>query len=199
MKQGQTRKAKLQESVNGIPSVIGRMVTHVQGARKDTLVIETARKIGVLATSSRKPASESERQILSLRAIHAWCAAHFEYVDDPENVEVIQTPNRMLRALKIPLALQTAMWEPIGKVLGGRMPAPKICGDSDEASTLVMSLAAAIGIGPLRFQLGGHWDTVHYAWGAAKVGGKWYDLDILVNKFNTHGDVEPMGHIDIPL
>lgn len=198
MKPGAVKRFKLPDAMDGIRFVLGRMVKMVQEARKDPLVIATARKIAGLSTAGRNVEGDA-RTIQQLKGLHAWCRGNFEYVADPVNVEVIQTPNRMLRELDIPEALQKAMWAPIGKVLGGKMPKPRIMGDSDEAVTLVLSLAAAIGIEPLRIQLGGHDNTVHYAWGAARVKDGWKALDILVEDFGTHAPMDEIDHVEIPM
>lgn len=164
---------------------IGRIIKMIQESKKDPLVISTARKIAMLATTGRKIRTEAERRRYILRGIHAWCRSNFAYVDDPANIEVIQTPNKMLRDLQIPPQLHMAMWKPIAKALGGNMPKPMIAGDSDEATTLVLSLAAAVGFDGLLLRFGGTDNVIHYVWGGIKTD-KFYDIDALHPKFNEH-------------
>lgn len=172
------------------------MIKMIQEAKSDPLVIATARKISAVTTSSRK-AREGERDLLVLKGIHAWCKWHFEYVKDPVNVELIQTPNRMLRELEIPPQLHMLTWKPIAKVLGGKLPKPKMTGDSDESSILGLSLAAAVGIEPLRIMLGGHDGNIHYAWGAAYTANRWWNIDILTPGFNKYPKLEIIDQVDI--
>lgn len=198
LKPGEINRFKLPDSFDGIRFTVGRMVKMIEGARKDPLVIATARKIAALATSRRKM-KDGEKNIWVLKAIHAWCKENFECVEDPVGIELIQTPNRMLRELQIPPQLHMLMWKPIAKALGGKLPPPKMTGDSDESSILGLSLAAAVGIDPLRIRLGGTGGTIHYAWGSASAAGKWWDLDILTPGFNKHPKFDQIENVDVPL
>lgn len=196
---GEVNSIKVPDSAEGVRFTVSRMIKMIQEARKDPLVIATARKISALATSSRK-AREGERDLLVLKGIHAWCKRHFEYVKDPVNIELIQTPNRMLRELEIPPQLHMLMWKPIAKDLGGKLPKPKMTGDSDESTIIGLSLAAAVGIEPLRVRLGGSDGTICYGWGAAKIAGKWWNLDILTPGFNKYPKgMQILEEVDVPL
>lgn len=183
---GEVRRLKVPDGMDGIRFAAGRMVKMIQEAKIDPLVISTARKIAALSTTGRKIRTYAERRLYTLRGIHAWCKRNFQYVDDPANVEVIQTPNRMLRDLQIPSQLHMAMWKPIAKDMGGKLPRPVIVGDSDESAILVLSLAAAVGFDSLFIRLGGTDQTIHYAWGGVKTDGKMYEIDVLHPTFNKH-------------
>jgi hypothetical protein len=195
---GETRHFKLPDAFDGIRFEIGRIVKMIQEAKTDPLVITTARKIAALATTGRKIRTDAERRLYTLRGIHAWCKRNFKYVDDPAHIEVIQTPNRMLRDLQIPPQLHMAMWKPIAKDMGGKLPKPVIVGDSDEAATLALALAAGVGFSGLSIRFGGTDGTVHYAWGGVNLEGKMYDLDILHEKFNKHHS-KFMDQIEVPV
>lgn len=196
---GEVNRLQVPESLEGIRFTAARMAKMIQAGKTDPLVIATARKISAITTSSRK-AREGERDLLVLKGIHAWCKTNFECVKDPVNVELIQTPNRMLRELEIPSQLHMMMWKPIAKVLGGKLPRPKMTGDSDESTILGLALAAAVGIEPLRIRLGGIEGTICYGWGAAKIVGKWWNLDILTPGFNKYPkEMQILEEIDVPL
>lgn len=197
---GSINRFKLPVSDGGaLDFTVGRMSKMIQDAKSDPLVIATARKISAITTSSRK-AREGERDLLVLKGIHAWCKSNFEHVKDPVNIELIQPPNRMLRELEIPPQLHMLMWKPIAKVLGGKLPRPKMTGDSDESTTLALALAAAVGIAPLRIRLGGIDGTICYGWGAAQTAGKWWNLDILTPGFNKYPKgFQIIEEVDVPL
>lgn len=199
LKPGEARRFPIPDSFDGIRFTIGRMVKMIEEARKDPLVIATARKIAALSITSRKPKNDDERNLLILKGIHRWCKENFVYVDDPVGIELIQTPNRMLRELEIPPQLHMLMWKPIAKALGGKLPRPMMTGDSDESATLVLSIAAAVGIRPLRIRLGGTGGTLHYAWGEVEINGKWRSIDILSPRFDTHPPFENLEHLDVPI
>ena len=199
MKYGEIERTKLPDGVDGIKFTVSRMIKMIQEGRKDPLVISTARKISALSTGDRK-FSEVDRAEHQLRGIHAWCRANFSFVRDPVGIELIQTPNRMLRELEIPPQLHKAIWRQMGNVsVISKMPKPKMTGDADEATVISLSLAAAIGIDPLRIRLGGTDGTIHTCWGAAHTGGKWRDLNILEEKFGSRGPVKMLGEIDVPI
>lgn len=199
VKPGETRSTKLPDSFDGIRYTLGRMVKMIQESRKDPLVIGTARKIAALSLPGRKIRKDHPREWWILKGIYGWCKDNFVYVDDPVGIELIQTPNRMLRELEIPPQLQTLMWKPIAKVMGGKMPRPKMTGDSDESATIALALAAAAGIGPLKLCLGGQAGTFYYVWGAAKINGKWLNIDILSEKFDTHPPFENLEDLEVPI
>lgn len=199
VKPGETRVTKFPDSFDGIKYTLGRMVQMIQESRKDPLVISTARKIAALSIPGRKIRGDQTREWWILKGIYGWCKDNFVYVDDPVGIELIQTPNRMLRELQIPPQLQTLMWKPIAKGMGGKMPRPKMTGDSDEAATIALALAAALGIGPLKLCLGGTDGTFHYVWGAAKINGKWRNIDILSDKFDKHPPFGDIDDLDVPI
>jgi hypothetical protein len=204
MEPGAAKHTQFPGSTDGIDFTVGRMVEMIQEARKDPLVIATARKIAALSTSGKKLKGFA-RHLTQLRGIYAWCQGNFEFVNDPVNVELIQTPNRMLRELEIPPQLHKAMWYLVGKEIGGKMPAPKMTGDADEATVISLSLAAAIGIAPLKIRLGGDKDGgIYTCWGAAYAGGakksepaKWWDINILHDKFGSHGATNVIKDIEV--
>lgn len=197
---GETKSTKLpQDGMEAILFTAGRMVKMIQEARADTLVIVQARKIAAISTAGRDLKGE-ERTLQQLRGIHTWCRGNFEYVLDPAGVELIQTPNRMLRELEIPEMLHNAIWDKVESKLGGKKPPPKMTGDADEATVISLALAAAIGIEPLRIRLGGSEGNIYTCWGAAQVGGKWVDFDVLCEEFGSHpGKEVVIRDIDIPM
>lgn len=199
LKPGEVNRFPIPDQFDGIRFTVGRMIKMVQGARSDPLVIATARKIAALSIPGRKAKTDGDREVLILRGIHAWCHENFLYLNDPVNIELIQTPNRMLRELEIPPQLHMLMWKPIAKAMGGKLPRPKMTGDSDESSILGVSLAAAVGINPVRIRLGGSGGTLHYAWGSAYANGKWWDLDILTPGFNKHPSFENVENMEVPI
>lgn len=197
-KPGETRHTPVPDTFDGIRYAVGRMIRMIQDARKDPLVISLARKIAAVASDPPGPAPCGQ-ELYWLRGIHAWCRANFQFVNDPVGIELIQTPNRMLRELQIPSELHAAVWAPIGKAIGGKLPEPKMTGDADEATIISMALAAAVGIEPLRIQFGGADGTAYTCWGQAYVDGKWVDCDILHETFGKHQEVQKFEHLDIPI
>ena len=211
---GEVKHTELPDSWDGIRYELERIVRFIQEGRKDAIVIDTARDVAHLAVQVAEQlgikVTEENRDQIHLEAIHVWCRDRFVYVRDPVHMELIQTPARHLRRLEA-----NANWESYSRRFVERMKqelatkfgksmeasivtAPMMTGDSDEAVTISLAMAAAIGIEPLQLRLGGHDKQIHYVWGAAYVGGKWVDFDILHPEFGAHGDVEHYEDMAIP-
>jgi hypothetical protein len=202
----------LPDSMDGIRFEIGRILKYIQDGHKDPVVVTTAQKIAQLSADTARqlgqPVTPETRGLVWLEGLHAWCRANFEYVSNPANADVIKTPGRMLRELEVPEALSIAVWEPIrdqmakaaGKDPSGlTLPKAKITGSSGVAVCLLLTLAAAIGLTPMRMRLGGHDGTIHYVWGAIHAGDRWRDVDILCEKFGEHPEFDTYEVVEILL
>ncbi len=212
---GETKCTEIPDSMDGIRYELGRIVRFIQEGRKDAVVVDAARDAAHLAVQVAEQlgimVTEENRELLQLEGIHVWCRERFVYVRDPVHLELIQTPARQLGRLKVspkdwesyskPFVetMRNALATKFGKSMEANIvTAPMMTGDSDEAVTVSLAMAAAIGIEPLQLRLGGHDKQIHYVWGAAYVGGKWVDIDILHPEFGAHGDVEHYEDMAIP-
>lgn len=205
-------RTSIPDSLTGIRYEFGRLVKYIIEGSKDPLVISTAQKITGLAMGTarqlKQKVTEKTRDLIAIKGIHAWCHANFEPVSNPANVEVIKTPARMLRELEIPEEIARAMWEPIKDAMAkdsGKDPAkltfqkPKITGNSAMATCLILTLALAVGITPMRMRLGGAGGNIHYIWGNVWVDDRWYDVDVLVQEIGKHKEFEQYETCDIPV
>lgn len=205
-------RTTLPDSFDGIRYEIGRVVKYIQEGRKDPAVIALAQKIAELAAGTarqlKRKVNSDTRDLIWLEGIHAWCHANFEHVSNPVHIELLKTPARMIRELDIPEAFSRALWEPIRDQMAAsagkdpaklKLPTPKITGNSAMAGCLVLTLAAAVGITPLRLRFGGDDGTLYYIWGSAHAGGQWHDVDILLPKFGKALKFNCYENVDIPL
>jgi hypothetical protein len=158
------RHTKLPDTFDGIRFEIGRMVKYVQDAASDPIVIENAEMI----------CSGSKDTMSSVRDIEAWCRQHYVYLNDPPNIEFIQTPRRMVKQTQVPPEVilhaigpvVEAMREALGPEAVRDYTPPDITwGDCDEGSAFVLGHCASKEIGPLLFDFGGHEGTLHHVWG----------------------------------
>jgi hypothetical protein len=207
-KPGEVVKSAIPDSMDGIRFEVGRISQYITEGCKDPLVIAAAQKIAELSIGAARKlgrkVTEKTRDLIALKGIHAWCHAHFEHVPNPAGAEVIKTPNRMLRELEIPEELARAFWEPIRDSMAKKskklaMPKPRITGSSGVAVCLLLTLAAAVGITPMRMRFGGHEGVVHYVWGQVFAGNRWHDVDILLPKFGRHQEFEHYEVVEIPI
>lgn len=209
---GETLRTPIPDTFDGIRYEIGRLVKYIEEGHKDPAVIATAQKIAALAAGTarqlKRKVNRDTRDLIWLEGIHAWCHANFEHVSNPANVELLKTPQRMIRELEVPEQLSRAVWEPIRDQMAAaaakdpaklKLPAPRITGNSALAACLALTLAAAVGITPLRLRFGGAGGTLHYAWGSANADGRWTDVDILLPKFGKALKFDCYEVVDIPI
>lgn len=207
---GETVNTPMPDSFDGIRFEIGRIIKYIQDGRKDPTVISTAHKIAELASSTARQMGREvngdTRDLIWLEGIHAWCHASFEHVSNPANIDLIKTPVRMLRELEIPEVIQKSMWEPIrdgmAKAAGKDpatlvLPKPKTTGSSAAATCLLLALAAAVDITPIKMKFGGTDGTLYYLWGRIHASDKWHDVDIILPKFGDHRQFEDYEEIEI--
>ncbi len=201
-------RTPLPDSVDGIRFEIARLSKYIMEGTKDPLVIATAQKIAELSLGTarqlRRTIADKDRNLIVLKGIHAWCHANFEHISNPAGVEVIKTPTRMLRELEIPEEFARAIWEPIRDSMAKNrakltLPKPRVTGSSAVAVCLLLTLAAALGITPMRMRFGGHAGTVYYVWGNVHAAGRWHDVDILLPKFGKHEVFEVYELVEIPI
>ena len=208
---GQDRRIPIPDSMDGIRFEIARIAKFIVEGQRDPLVLVTAHKIAELSLDAARQAggklAKEPNQVSWLRGIHAWGREHFLNVPNPSSVEVIKTPGRMLRELEIPEEFARAFWEPIRDAIAkaaGRDPAelklpkPRITGSSGVAVCLGLSLAAALGLGPLRMRMGGHGEALHHVWGNVWAGGRYYDVDLMLPKFGEFERFDTYALVDVP-
>lgn len=124
-KDGEVFRTALPDTFDGIRFEIGRMVTYVQDGRKDPLMIETARQLcsaygDFVAEMGRREGQEinvHNNKTLYVEAIDLWCREHFTYVNDPPNIEVIQTGRRMVKQTRVPREVIASIMDPFFKAM----------------------------------------------------------------------------------
>jgi len=213
---GEVRRTALPDTFDGIRFEIGRMISYVDAATKDPVVINHTADICGAASAKMNGArlSGAEERDLSLQAIDRWCRERFVYVNDPPNVEVLQTPRRMIKASRVPPAVIRSVIDPFYEAMTAvaspdsvaAYQPPGICsGDCDEAGALYNALCAvapcAEPIRPLRFRFGGHDGTLHHVWSRVGCGEKLVDADLTEPGFAL-GDFSKFEHyeeVEIPL
>lgn len=107
---GEVKRTSLPDTFDGIRFEIGRMAQYVKEAARDPIVMRQAleiqstygKMVSDYAEMSGMRLGQADRKALKLQAIDDWCRDHFVYVNDPPNIEVIQTPRRMVKETKVP-------------------------------------------------------------------------------------------------
>jgi hypothetical protein len=194
------------------------MIGYVKAAVKDPVVRRHTESICAAATQSAQmngfSMGAAEERDLSLQAIDKWCREHFVYLNDPPNVEVLQTPRRMIKATYVPPDVIRSIIEPFYEAMVTVAPAevvdayvpPGICsGDCDEAGGLYNSQCAVAPcvapIAPLCYRFGGHGGTLHHVWSRVGCGDKMVDADLTEPGYGL-GDFSKFEHyeeVEIPL
>ncbi len=167
---GEANRIRLTDDWNGIRFQIGRMVALVKRDLTHPMVVGLGRAIVL-----RCPNRDLECEV---RRIFEVVSRNMRFVEDPRRREVIQSPERMSRALAQGLVLKGQ----------GRLGADRfvLSGDCDEHAVLTAALAGTVGHG-IAFGFGGSGGratvagrtvpTYHHVWGEARVNGRWVPLD----------------------
>jgi hypothetical protein len=209
---GEVIRTALPDTFDGIRWEIGRMVRYVQEARKDPLVIDTARQVAAhfgsfvqeMSAREGKPIDPHQNKVIQAEGIDLWCRHHFYYVNDPSNVEVIQTPRRMIKQTKIAREVIEHLMEPFYRAMekehpefvrGSYTPPPLYVGDCDEPASLMMAMCAALEIAPVKFRFGGSNGSLHHVWGCVSCDGDWYDSDLTEPQYRL-GDFSQFEHYE---
>lgn len=117
---GEARYTDLPDTWDGIRFEIGRMCRLVKDGRKEKLVVDAAReaaaRYSVLVQEYARDRGEEievhQNKVLQAEACDILCRHLFFYVNDPASIEVIQTPERMVRHARLPIDALRAFMEP---------------------------------------------------------------------------------------
>jgi len=226
---GEVRHTALPDTFDGIRFEIGRMVRYVQDAAYDQVVrrhtSDICSQYRAMVVSMNGPAPSSE-DAMCAEAIDAWCRDHFVYVNDPPNVEVIQTPRRMIKQTKIPKDVIRFLCEPFYEALeeagisfdrNAYVPPDLYIGDCDEAACAMLGMCACVGLSegggrvgsseegvslrPLQYRFGGNDGTLHHVWGYIGVNGNLVDADHTEPDFKLgdHSRFEAFETVEVPV
>ena len=218
---GEVLRTALPDTWDGIRFEIGRMRKYVQDARRDPVMLEHCREVcGQWMEAGREEAELDKRPFdrkrAYLDAVEAWCRAHYVYVNDPPNIEVIQPPRRMIKWTRVPPEVIGHIMAPLAEAIEGAVPSfkrrsyvpPPLCpGDCDEGSTLMLGHCVCIPVcmgeemGPFRFRFGGNDGTLHHVWAYIHCGGKWYDCDLTEPSYRLgdHSGFDAYEEVEVPL
>lgn len=213
---GEVRRTALPDNFDGIRFEIGRMIAYVRRARRDPFMMAHVRAVceeeNVLGRAPEDP------EAACLEAIDVWCRRHYVYLNDPPSIEVIQTPQRMVRQTMVPPEVIRHVMEPclaavsatFGREAADAYRPPALCwGDCDEGGALFLAKCICAGVGstpgdggsPYRFRFGGHDGTLHHVWSWVHTKGGWQDSDVTEPEYDL-GDHSKFPHyedVEVPL
>lgn len=189
---GEVRRTSLPDNFDGIRFEIGRMIEYVRRAGEDAFFLA---HVGRVCRDARLGRSDRDPTVARLEAIDAWCRRHYVYVNDPTNIEVIQTPQRMVRQTMVPPEVLRRILDPIYAAMAAGLrrgdvedyePPPLCFGDCDEGASLILANSRAARVGSpapdggssYRFRFGGHDGTLHHVWSWVHCAGEWRDADV---------------------
>lgn len=199
---GEVKRTSLPNTFDGIRFQIGRMLQYVKDSVRDPAVrrkaAEIQRERGPGGPSMNGRLGDADKRALGLQAIDEWCREHFRYVNDPPNIEVIQTPGRMVKQTEVPVEIIQSIMTPFydafaraGVDASGYVPPPTYVGDCDEGVSEMTGLCACTfsrnGMPSMNgrepsdaryfFQFGGNGGTLHHVWSKTVMDGVEYHAD----------------------
>lgn len=215
-KGGRHRRIKLPNDFRGIQYEIGVMANQIKEQYSHPAIIDASRQIAtrwgrfVEDTFARRGEniSVAGSESVQLEGLFIWCEHHFVYVNDPIDKEVIQSPLREYRQTKLGLDFIEMIMEPFYLALEADdpefvredyEPPPLYVGDCDEALVLVLSMAAALGMHPIKFRFGATDGEIHHVWGQVTADGEPYDIDLTVPHYSLgdYGDYDHYEEMEI--
>ena len=194
------------------------MVKYVQDARRDKVVIDTARIVATQYAAFIEQMSDERgeridaynNKVLFAQGLDLWCRYHFTYVNDPTAYEVTQTPNRMIRMTKVPIDVLRKIMEPFYAAMeeleptfhrGSHSPRAQFVGDCDEPHCVFLGMCACLDLGDPRFAFGGQGDHLHHVWGRIYIDEVPYDSDFTAPglQFGEKLEFDNYDEVEIPL
>ena len=206
--EGKQNRLLVPAGADGLKFTLERMNKMIVEGSSDSLVVDTARVVAAAAldVASQLGRCIENRDLVALQGLHAWLHSQFVYMGDPVGVELLQMPNRMLRALQTPELILRPIWEPIADAMAAphqraslKPPRPKITGASNEAVVISLAMAGALGMRDLTMMLGTQKkaNPFHYVFGKVKLGDFEIDFDILHAKFYTRYSFERFAEVPV--
>lgn len=216
---GETRNTTVPDTFDGIRFQIGRLVKYVQEGRKDRIVIDTSRQavaqygafVREMAAREGRPIEVHGNKVLQAEGLDIFCRHHFFYVNDPDGIEVIQTPRRMAKMTHLPIDVLRKVMEPYYRAMeeadptfyrGSYSPRSLFVGDCDEPNCIFLAMCASLSIGdPLVFRFGGNGGTIHHTWARVYIDGEAWDSDVTEPglRFGEHLEFEDYDEVEVPL
>lgn len=208
----------LPDTFDGIRWEIGRLVRYVQDGRKNPVVIQAARLASAhyakfveeMSAREGRPVDVWQNKVVQLEGLFLFCRHHFFYVNDPEQIEVVSTPENQVRQTRVAIEVLRDIMEPFYRAMEARDPSfyrgsytpPRLyIGDCDEAIGLLLAMAAALQIVPVRFVFGGNGGQLHHVWARAYADGQFWDADLTERRFNLGEKLgfEAEEELEVPL
>ena len=194
-KGGQHRRIKLPNDWKGIQFVIGRMAQNIRDQYRQKYIIDAARQIAARwcrfvedqMAQRGEHVSTFGSQVIQLEGLYIWCKHHAHYVNDPHNMEVTQTPERLLRQTELSSEFIEMLMEPFYREMeerdetfkkGDYKSPPLMIGDCDELDQLCLTMAASLGMRPIKLRFGATGDEIHHVWGNVTADAEEFEIDL---------------------
>lgn len=221
---GEARYTHLPDTWDGIRFEIGRMCRLVKDGRKEKLVVDAAREAAArysilvqdYAQSRGEEIEIHQNKVLQAEACDILLRHLYFYVNDPAGIEVIQTPERMVRHARLPIDALRKFMEPFYAALeelepefhrGSYSPRPMFIGDCDEPGCLYLAMCAALAIGvgskddKLCFAFGGDGGSIHHTWARIYIAGEAWNSDFTEPwlRFGDQMEFDDYDELEVPL
>jgi hypothetical protein len=182
---------------------VGRLQKAVADGRKDGLLIDCARLVGVhygkmvehFSAAEGSPISGHNNKTLFLEGLDYWCRSLF--TGQAGRVGTTEDAKEMILRVMEPWYEAMELDDPSQYKMGRRAPLPVYVGSPEDVIAVELGLAACLDVGPTVLRYGLDGDVARRVWGRVKADGKWYDTDPTEAGFSLGNYVEYPKYMDV--
>jgi hypothetical protein len=201
------KEVAAEEEREGVSDDIRGMAEKVAKGRKDPLLVDCARVVGVhhakmvefFSAAEGRPVPSHNNKTLFLDAIDLWCRRHFStYGRSGPRTE---DPREVIAHIMQPYYEAMELEDPAEYRMGPQEPPPSYVGSPEDATCTALALCACLDVAPIRFAFGMRDDQPERMWGRVQADRKWYDTDVNEPDFvlGDRPDYSKVEEVEVPL
>lgn len=184
---------------------IGRLQKAVADGRKDGLLIDCGRLIGIhygkivehFSAAEGRPISAHNNKTLFLEGIDYWCRSLFTGQNGRRGTT--EDAKEMILRVMEPWYEAMELEDPSQYKMGRRDPLPLYTGTPEDVIAVELGMAACLDIAPMSLRYGMDGNEPKRVWGRVQADGKWYDTDPTEPGFSLGNYVEYPEYTDVEI
>lgn len=184
---------------------VGKLAKAVADGRKDGLLIDCSRLIGIhygkmvehFSAAEGRPVTAHNNKTLFLEAIDYWCRSLF--TGQQGRAGTTEDPKDLILSVMEPWYEAMELDDPSKYKMGRRAPLPLYVGRPEDVVAVELGLAACLDVAPIQLRYGIEGGHPRRVWGRVQADGKWYDTDPNEPGFSLGNFVEHSKYEDVEI